>query len=179
MKDEPRVSIQEGLNWELRVPILRNGLIMRQLGLAIGIPFGILMLVLLLVKAYYGMLLVCAAMVLAFLLVLLIFRGTYDVRFVLNDKGILCENQEKQRRRVKKMSAAAFWLGVISRNPGAAGAGLLAGSRVETRIFWKKIKFDERRKTVTVSAGLGEKIAVFCTNENYAEVKEYIKSHRK
>lgn len=39
------------LTWELRVPIFKNSLILKQMGLAIGIPFGALILFLLVMKA--------------------------------------------------------------------------------------------------------------------------------
>jgi len=172
-------DISDEIIWEIRVPIFKNGLILRQLSIAIGIPFGILMIILLLAKAYYGLILVGATLILAVLLVSLIYRGSYDVRYVLNRKGILCQNQERQKKRVKRLSAVTFLLGLFSRNFPAAGAGLLSGSRMDTRISWKrikKIKFKESHKTITVYAGIGENIALFCTDDNYDIVKQYIKT---
>ena len=75
-------------NWSIRIPILKNRVIRNQLSLAIGIPFGVLCIVLLAVQAYSGLAMVGGALALGFLLVLLIFRGTYDVQFALDDKGI-------------------------------------------------------------------------------------------
>ena len=34
------------LQWDISVPIFRNKLILKQLGLALGLPFGILILIL-------------------------------------------------------------------------------------------------------------------------------------
>ena len=45
------------LRWEMKVPLWRNRLIRNQLGLAIGIPFGLLTMILLLAKAYFSQIL--------------------------------------------------------------------------------------------------------------------------
>lgn len=90
MNAEGGILLDE-LNWSIRIPILKNRVIRNQLSLALGIPFGILFIVLLLVQAFSGLVMVGGALALGFLLVLLIFRGTYDVQFELDDKGITCE----------------------------------------------------------------------------------------
>ena len=56
------------MNWSIRIPILKNRVIRNQLSLAIGIPFGILLIVLLVVQAYSGLVMVGVALVLGFLL---------------------------------------------------------------------------------------------------------------
>lgn len=38
-------TIQEEVSWQISVPIFRNTVILKQLGLAIGIPFGVVALV--------------------------------------------------------------------------------------------------------------------------------------
>lgn len=46
------------LRWELQVPIFKNNLILKQIGIAIGIPFGALILFLFIIKAWYGLILI-------------------------------------------------------------------------------------------------------------------------
>ncbi|HOP11510.1 MAG TPA: hypothetical protein PK629_08460 [Oscillospiraceae bacterium] len=177
MTIEKNPTVANDVIWQIRVPIFKDPLILKQLGLAIGIPFGILLLILFIAKAWYGLLIVAATLALAFLLVFLIFRGTYDVEYSIDVKGIECKNQEKQQARVKKLSAATFWLGLFSGNPTAAGAGMLGGARTDIKVPWKrirKVKFNDRRKTVMIFAGFGENIALFCTEENYESVKQII-----
>lgn len=101
-------TLLDELNWSIRIPLLKNRAIRNQLSLALGIPFGILCIVLLAVQAYSGLLMVGGALVLGFLLVMLIFRGTYDVQYALDDKGITCETQNKQKKRVRRMATATF-----------------------------------------------------------------------
>lgn len=160
--------------WDIRVPILKNRLIVQQLLLAIGLPFGLLMIVLALVRSIYGLLMVFVLLTLTALVVGLVFRGTYDVHYRINETGISCQNQEQQARRVKKLSVAAFWMGLFSGNPSAAGAGLLSGSRVKTSLTWGKIRsarYLDRQRCILVRAGFGESIAVFCDAENYPRIK--------
>lgn len=165
------------LNWMIRIPLLKNRVIRNQLSLAIGIPFGILCIVLLAVEAYSGLAMVGVAMVLGFLLVLLIFRGTYDVEFTLDDKGITCETQSKQKKRVRRMAAATAVMGMLAGNPTTVATGMMAGARTKERLLWKrirKVKHLDRQKTIMLRAGFGESIAVFCTEENYKQVSVFI-----
>jgi hypothetical protein len=171
MKD----TVEMNFEWDIRVPIFKNKIILKQLFLAIGIPFGILFVVLLLVKAYYGVLLIVMLLFFTVLFVLIVFRGTYDTHFRISGKGILCENQPKQGNRVKKLSVITFLVGLIAKNPTAAGAGLLSGQRTTVLIPWKrirKIKCFDKQKTIMIHGGFGENIVLFCNTENYAEIKE-------
>jgi len=165
-------------NWSIRMPLLKNRILRNQLSLAIGIPFGILCLVLLAVQAYSGLAMVGGALVFGFLLVMLIFRGTYDVEFTLDDKAITCETQSRQKKRVRRMAAATAVIGVLAGNPTTAAAGLMAGARTKERLLWKrirKVKYLERQSTILLRAGVGESIAVFCTEENYKQVSAFIR----
>lgn len=165
------------LNWSIRIPLLKNRVIRNQLSLAIGIPFGILCIVLLAVEAYSGLAMVGGALVLGFLLVFLIFRGTYDVEFALDDKGITCETQSKQKKRVRRMAAATAVMGMLAGNPTTVATGMMAEARTKEKLLWKrirKVKYLDRQSTILLRAGFGESIAVFCTEENYKQVAAVI-----
>ena len=177
MNAEGRILLGE-LNWSIRIPILKNRVIRNQLSLAIGIPFGILCVVLLAVQAYRGLAMVGGALALGFLLVMLIFRGTYDVEFTLDDKGITCETQSKQKKRVRRMATATTVMGVLAGNPTTVAGGLMAGARTKERLLWKqirKVKYLGGQSTIMLRAGFGESIAVFCTEENYKQVSAFIR----
>lgn len=164
-------------NWSICVPILKNRNIRNQLCLALGPPFGILLIVLLMIQAYSGLAMVGGALILGFLLVMFIFRGTYDVQFVLDEKGITCETQSRQKKRVRRMAAATAVMGVLAGNPTTVAAGMIAGARTKERLLWKrirKVKYFDRQKTIMLRAGFGESVAVFCTEENYIAVRKYI-----
>lgn len=165
------------ISWDIKVPIFRNKLILKQLGLAIGVPFGILTIFLILIKAYYGIIILGATFVIAFLLVLLIFRGTYDVQYKINHKGILCQTQKNQREKVLFLSSITFLLGLVSNNLTAAGAGLIPRERTSIFIPWKRIgkaKLNEKQKLIMIYGGFAENIVLFCKEDNYEDVMQYI-----
>ena len=169
----------EKLSWSIRVPLLKNRVILSQLGLALGIPFGILLVVLLIVRVWYALAIVGAALILAFLLVMFIFRGTYDVQYTLDDEGITCETQSKQKKRVWGMATATTLMGALTGNPTAAGAGMLAGAGIKRRLLWRRIrkmKYLDRSGTILLYAGFGETTAVFCTEENYMAIRQFIQN---
>ncbi len=166
------------INWSICVPMLKNRIIRNQLVLALGLPFGILCVVLLAVKAYEGLVMGGGTLVLGFLLVMLIFRGTYDVQFMLDDKGVTYETQSRQKERVRSMARAATVMGVLAGNPTTAAAGMMAGARTKERLLWKqikKVKYLDRENTIMLCAGFGKTIAVFCTEENYSKVCAFIR----
>jgi hypothetical protein len=69
-------------------------------------------------------------------------------------------------------------LGAISGSPTAVGAGMIAQSRQVMRLNWgkvRKVRYDPKRCTILVNGGFTEKIAVFCTRENYAQVEAIIR----
>ena len=171
-------TLLDELNWSIRIPLLKNRVIRNQLSLALGIPFGILCVVLLAVQAYSGLAMVGGTLVLGFLLVMLIFRGTYDVQYALDEIGITSETQSKQKKRVQRMATATAAMGVLSGNPTTVAAGMLAGERTKERLLWKqirKVKYLDRQRTIMLRAGFGESIAVFCTEGNYKQVSAFIR----
>ena len=165
------------LSWDIKVPIFKNHFIVKQLGIAIGVPFGLLSVFLLIIRAYYGLIIIALLILLTYLFVLLIFKGTYDVKFVVSEKGVLCENQPRQQKRVKTLSFITFILGLFSRNTTAAGAGMLAGSRTKVFLPWKrlrKVKYLDRQNSILLYGGFGENIALFCTEENYNDIRKVV-----
>lgn len=162
------------VTWEIKVPIFRNRIILKQLFIAIGMPFGILIFIMLITKAYYGLLIIALTLLLTAVVVLLVYKGTYDIHFEINKKGILCNNQASQAKRVKTLSAITVILAFFARNPTGAGAGILSGSRTEVFMPWKrirKIKYLKNQKCIMIFGGFADNIAVFCTDENYNKVK--------
>ena len=165
-------------NWSIRIPLFKNRIIRDQLILALGIPFGILCVVLLALKAYEGLVMVGGTLVLGFLLVMLIFKGTYDVEFALDDKGVACATQSRQKKRVRRMATATTVMGVLAGNPTTVAAGMMAGERTKERLLWKqikKVKYLDRENTIMLCAGFGGTISVFCTEENYSKVCAFIR----
>ncbi|MBN2260610.1 MAG: hypothetical protein JW702_08690 [Clostridiales bacterium] len=143
MNDENRLS--ERFEWLNSVSVFRNNIILKQLGMAIGIPFGILILFLLVASrnssgAKYALGLIVILFVLTYLLIMILWKGKYDVKYILDTHGIQSITQEGQRKKNRMINAITISLGLISRNYTVAGAGMLANSRQKVFIDWKRIK---------------------------------------
>ena len=178
-------GLREKIEWKISVPVFRNSTIVKQLGLAIGIPFGLIIVILLLVTkasiyALYALGLIAALFLFTYLLIRVLWGGKYEAGFVLDSKGIRCYTQESQRRKNRVLNALTVVLGLLSGKPAAAGAGLLAQTRQDILVRWqniRKVKYCPKQHTIMIRGGFAENIAIFCSEDNYAEVEIFVK-HR-
>ncbi|MBP7893061.1 MAG: hypothetical protein KA063_05945 [Firmicutes bacterium] len=177
----------EKLRWEISVPIFRNAIIVRQMAIAIGIPFGLVIGILLIASrgegareySFYGLALIAAAFGLAYLVIMIAYGGKYQVGFVLDHMGIQCYTCGKQAKRNRVINGLTVALGILTRRPTAAGAGILAASQQSTSLKWRnmrKTKFHRAQYTITVHGHFAQQIAIFCTPDNYATVETFIRS---
>ena len=166
--------------WEIHVPIFRNPLIMRQLGLAVGIPFGILLVVLMIVKAYNGVILVAMLFLLTYLFILAVYGGKYQVGFHLSSAGIKSHTLQRQAKRNRVINWLTVILGLFTGKFSAAGAGVLAMGGQKQSIRWssvQKVRFFDSSRTILIRAGWGNQLALFCTPDNYTIVRKYLLAH--
>jgi hypothetical protein len=179
-------KVMERLQWEIYVPIFRNRYILKGLALAVGLPFGIVIAVIIITAkgdifgtdAKYALGLIVALFLLTFLLIMIVYGGKYAPGFIIDETGIVNYTQEKHAKRGKIINGLAVALGLFSGNLTAAGAGMIAQSRQVVRLKWKsirKVKYDPQRHTILVRGGFLKKIAVFCTPENYAQVAAFVR----
>lgn len=167
------------MEWTISVPILRNSIILKQLGIAIGIPFGILLIFLLSVQAFYGVGVIAVLFLLTYLFIKIVWGGNYEVGFELDKTGIRSYTLENQARKNRIINTLAVVLGLFSGKPAIAGAGVLAQSRQEVSVKWnniRKVKYLPQKQAVLLKGGFTENIAVFCTPANYMEVEAFIRS---
>ncbi|MHB8963293.1 MAG: hypothetical protein ACYC5K_09100 [Saccharofermentanales bacterium] len=176
------------LQWEIFVPIFRNRFIMRGLVISLGIPFGVLILFLVIASGgdiadtdtKYALILIGMLFGLTILLILALYGGKYAPGFIIDSEGIINYTQEKQARKNKVINMMLIVLGLIRGNFTAVGTGLIARSRQVMKIKWKnvtRIRYYPKQRTILVQGGFAEKIAVFCTKENYGEVEKIIRNH--
>ena len=167
------------IEWTISVPILRNSIILKQLGIAIGIPFGILIIFLIIWKAIYAIILIAALFLLTYLFIRILWGGNYNIGFVLDKTGLRSYTQAKQAKQNLIVNTLTVLLGFLSGKPGIAGAGILAHSKQDVFIRWrniKKVKYLPGKNCVMLRGGPTENIAVFCTHENYTYVEAFIRS---
>ena len=134
----------EKIQWQISVPIFRKTIILKQLGLAIGIPFGLVALVIGLssgknIYTLYGLGLIVALLFFTWLFIMAVYRGKYEVEFVLDQKGVLCRTQAKQAKKNRVINTLTVILGLLTGKPTTAGAGMLAQSRQEVSLRWIRV----------------------------------------
>ena len=173
--------MRERVEWSIQVPIFRNPVILRQLGLAVGIPFGLIFVIMLasgasIADLRYPAILIGLLFFLTWLFIRIVWGGKYDAEFVIDDKGIRCRTAARQARQNRIVNGLTVVLGLLSGKPAAAGAGILAQSRQDVLVKWgsiKKIKELPRSNTIMVYGGFAQNIAVFCMPENSPRIREY------
>lgn len=172
------------MEWSIKVSIFKNPVILKQLGIAIGIPFGSLILILVVLTKeikykIYVIGLIFALFFLTYILIRFVYGGKYALKFTIDDNGIYTHTEETQSKKNNIINKLTILLGILSRKPTVMGAGVLANSRQNTIIRWRnirRIKLYPRYHTIMVYGRIGENIGVFCTKENYDEVEWFIKS---
>jgi hypothetical protein len=182
------------LRWEIYVPIWRNRFILQGLWLALGIPFGTLIALIIILAggdvmgtdAKYALFMIVLLFVLTYLLTLILYGGKYAPGFIVDKNGATNYTQAAQTKKNRVMNTILIVLGLFKGNFTAMGAGVLAQSRQVVRVKWKNVrwvKYYPREHTILLQGGFAEKIAIFCTCENYglAEkmVKEYLRDFGK
>lgn len=175
-------DIQETIQWQISVKIFKNRVILKQLIIAIGIPFGLVALAIGLtsgrsIYTLYALGLICALLLFTWLFIMAYYRGNYEAEFILNTKGALCRTQAKQAKKNLFINVLTVMLGLFSGKPAVAGAGLLAQSKQEVFLRWnhvRKVSYKPRSRTILLRGGWTEYIALFCSQENYCAVEQII-----
>ena len=174
------------MTWETEVPIFKNRYILSGIGLAVGLPFGLLIVILLIVSGGdlsggmgYALLLIALLLVLTFLLVMAVYGGRYAPGYIIDTGGVTNYTQARQAKKNRVINGLAVTLGLATGRFSAAGAGMMAASRQVMHIKWKEIRkvmYDDERRVIRLRGGFAQKIAVFCTADNYDAVKAIVKS---
>lgn len=164
------------MEWKISVPIFKNTMILKQLGIAVGIPFGLVVIIIgassgRSVDTLYGIGLIGLLLFFSWILVMAVYGGKYEVEFILNDEGVLCRTQAKQAEKNRIVNALTIALGLLTGKPAAAGAGLLARERQSVYLRWNritKVSYQPEHRTILLRGDFTENIGLFCTKENYA-----------
>lgn len=170
------------MEWKIKVPIFKDVTILKQLGIAVGIPFGIVVFAVAAtsgrsVYTLYAFVLIGGLLVLSWIFIMAVYGGKYEVEFILNDEGVLCRTQAKQAEKNHIINALAVIFGLISGKPAAAGACFLAAKRQSVFLRWNRInrvKYCPNRRAILLRGGWTENIGLFCTKENYKGVEEFV-----
>lgn len=170
------------LRWQASVPIMGTPIIVRQLALAIGLPFGIVILVLLVTSggdryAWYGVGLVVLLLAATWLAVRILYGGRYDAEFLLDADGARASLDTTSRRRSRGVSRLAVAAGMAAGQPTVAGAGLLAAGNQSQYLTWdevRRVDQDRTHRTIVLRGPAVAHVALFCTTENFDEVLAHV-----
>ncbi|MEL7649154.1 MAG: hypothetical protein AAGU76_13735 [Sedimentibacter sp.] len=171
------------LRWRVNVPIFKSSIIIKQLGIAVGIPFGLVLVFILFSSGMnkdtlYAVALIVALLVLTFCFVAVVYGGKYNVEYNIVDEGIKCFYGGKHAAKNKVVNNLTVLAGILSGKPAVTGAGLLAQSKGAIFMPWKGIKsirYLENERAILIYGGFSKRISLFCTTENYEEVKKVIR----
>jgi hypothetical protein len=171
--------------WKISVSIFSNRTILSQLAIGIGIPFGILILVLIFLidpenisYTFYALGLIAALFFFTYLLILVVYRGKYEVCYQINEKGISCYSPPNQAKKNRTINGLTFVLGVLTRKPAVLGAGIIAETKQSVFIPWsdiQKVTYTPNQNTIFVKGHPTQTIAIFCSFENYKSIENVIK----
>lgn len=114
---------------------------------------------------------------LGILIMAILFRGRYRVRYTLSDEGLRCETLDQV---AKKANRLAIGLGIVLGRGQLLGAGLIGISRESEGVNWSgafQARFDPVRHTVLLRNGWRTLLWVQCTPENYTAAAELVSLH--
>ncbi len=172
--------------WKIDVPIFGTSLVRKQLIIALGLP---LLLVLSVIgissggEAFfdsgfkYFIYIILFLALMTYFLTRLIYKGVFKAEFRIDNEGILYKTQKDHEKKSKTIAFLVMFLSIIAKSPGAGAAGYASQANLENYLSWnqiKKVTYHDKDRIVYVMANFADKIAIFCTPENYAQVKAYI-----
>ena len=174
------------IEWSVDVPIFKHSLILKQLAIAIGIPFGLLFIFFFLISnpenriySFYAFGIILLLFLLTYLFIMLIYKGKYSVTFHMDDEGIRCITRADMAKKNRIVNGLTISLGLLAGKSSIAGAGILANSKQSVYLKWKQVKnvkYDPKHQSILLRSHPMESIGVFCTQENYSIVETYIKN---
>lgn len=189
--------MNDKIKWDIDVSILTNRFIMSELLKVLGIASLFTVAIVLLITLpsllsdnfhsnssnasdmKYALILIGLLFVLTALFIFAYYGNRYMLSYKIDNDSVRTITRPEQRKSNSKLNFLLIILGVLTRNPTAAGTGFLANSHQDQDMKWKHVKkvtFYPASGTITLKAGYAEKSIVFCTKENYGEVSEYVRS---
>ncbi len=182
------------ISWDIDVSLLTNKHIAKQIVLVFSLAILFTITIIFLIELFSGsitpdflialakifLLLTAIITVLTILGVFLAMGNRYSYTFTLDpQKGISERPQTRQRSKNFIINSLLVLLGLLAKNPTAAGTGILSQSRQEQFVNWKSInaiKTDPRNRAITLKRNRRTLMVVFCHPDNYETVAGLIRS---
>jgi hypothetical protein len=174
-------AVRQGqpLEWQAKLFIFQNAVVVKQLALVLGISLAFLFLLSLVldwppdldrVLQSSKIVLIVAAILGGLLLIAgLFYSGGYEFQYHLDDQGI----QARPTGGTAIKNTIVNLLLIFSGRPGPAGAGLIAMSRQEEYVAWKdvsRVAAQPNQKTLTLYKGRRPVMVVACDAAHFERV---------
>lgn len=107
---------------------------------------------------------------LGLLVMLLLFRGGYPVRYTVSADGVQMQTLSQVAKRVNRL---AIVLGLLTGKPGLLGSGLIARSRETEALSWQgafRAELRPQRHLIVLRGAWRNLMLVQCTPQNFAQV---------
>lgn len=179
------MSDQDKIIWETDLRLFSPEML-KGWSLAMAATWGVMMLILGIVfaaqdeldaMADLALLLLVVAVglwVLGFLVMALLFRGRFRVRYTASDQGVLMETLDKVALRTNRL---AIVLGTLSGKPGLLGAGLINRAREKEGVEWDgafRADLRPQRNLIVFKGAWRSLLLVQCREDNYAAVADLV-----
>ena len=174
------IAMENVYQWEAMIHLYKDKTVFKQLAIAIGIPFGVLIVFLIWVasqtsdnSAWYGLLLI------GVLFIGFVYQNRMNVRYHLDQNRIKMELSDQQ----KKINCWVNWTttitGFFAKNTTVMGIGLLAAANQKQMMRLIHVKsvvaYPEQFKLVLIDSY--RRFLVQCNSHNYHAVKYFLHQH--
>lgn len=178
--------MDKNIKWSKSVPIFKSSVILKQLLVAVGMPFGLVAIFILISSGdssdtKYAIGLIFFTLIITYLFMKIFYGGKYDLNFIIDEKGLKCLEDKKQQKKSKALNILTIMAGIITNKPAVSGAAILSQSRNTVFIPWeeiRKVKYIDHEHVIMVYGKFTDNISLFCTEHNYPEVKELIQKSK-
>ena len=178
--------MENNYQWEAMILLYKDKTVLRQLIIAIGLPFGVVVLFLLWVSsqsndiyAWYGLILIGVLFVLTVFFVGFVYQNRMHVRYNLDQNRIKMEFSERQKRVNCWVNWTTTITGFFAKNTTAMGIGLLASANQKQTMRLVHVKtvvaYPEQFKLILVDSY--RQFLVQCNSHNYHDVKYFLRQH--
>lgn len=148
------LSETKKMTWDKDVKILTSPVMMRQIYIALGIPFFLVFLfvtVLMLIDGvdsfsqyllniYPFIYIVIGLLLLPILIIFIFFNNIYPYTFILNEKMAIMSTRKEHRRKNNKAANLLILLGILTGRPGASVTGIMSKNNYDRAIRYRDIK---------------------------------------
>lgn len=171
--------------WEKVVPVYKNRFILKGFAVSIGVPLIIISVLIFIIDrgeffgsdAVYAYGLLVVFFLLVSFLLLIVYKGRYAPGFIVDEEGIINYVQIKSRKHGRVHNLMSILFELFSHNYRAHRTVFPVQFRQVLKIKWEnvsKIKLYPKQNAIVVRSDFTDKIAIFCTKDNYEDVSQMI-----